>query len=205
MMRQARQESSEAAAAAGEAALRDMTAQHHSSSGLAAVRDKARAVLDALRVLAKLALRTSAAMQTATASLQTASHAPSPQVSAAALLKYLYAWYHMVILQFAAVPSLIFCSTYVTAPILCACCNTLWHIGSIVYCRGHNAGILMCRQSASGTIAGIDAMHNIAVCNSRCHQIDDSCGGVKGGSPEALSVSHCRRMSMLQQWLGWWI
>ena len=79
-MRQARQESSEAAAAAGEAALRDTTAQHHSSSGLAAVRDKAKAVLDALRVLAKLALRTSAAMQTATASLQTASHAPSPQV-----------------------------------------------------------------------------------------------------------------------------
>lgn len=84
-MRQARQEISEAAAAAEEAALRGMTAQHHSGSGLAAVKDKARAVLDALRALTKLALRTSAAMQAATASLQTASHAPSPQVSAAAL------------------------------------------------------------------------------------------------------------------------
>ena len=81
-MWQARQETSEAAAAAEEAVLRGMTAQHHSGSGLA---DKARAVLDALRALAKLALRTSAAMQAATASLQTASHACSPQVSAAAL------------------------------------------------------------------------------------------------------------------------
>lgn len=79
-MWQASQEISEAAAAAEEAAHRD---QHHSGSGLAAVRDKARAVLDALRVLAKLALRTSAAVQAATASLQMASHAPPPQVSAA--------------------------------------------------------------------------------------------------------------------------
>ena len=85
MVWQARQEASEAAAAAQEAALQDMTVQHHPGSGLAAVKDKARAVLDALRALAKLALRTSAAMQTATASLQTASHAPPPQVSAAAI------------------------------------------------------------------------------------------------------------------------
>lgn len=82
-MWQVRQEISEAAA--GEAALRDMPTQHHSGSGLAAVKDKARAVLDALTALAKLALRTSAAMQTATTSLQTAAHSPSPQVSDAAL------------------------------------------------------------------------------------------------------------------------
>lgn len=79
-MWQASQEISEVAAAAEEAAHRDTT---HSGTGLAAVRDKARAVLDALRVLAKLALRTSAAVQAATASLQRASHAPPPQVSAA--------------------------------------------------------------------------------------------------------------------------
>ena len=85
MTRQARQETSETAAAAEKAALQDMTVQHHPGSGLATVKDKARAVLDALRALAKLALRTSAAMQSATASLQAASQAPPPQVSAAAL------------------------------------------------------------------------------------------------------------------------
>ena len=70
----------EAAAAAEEAGHRGMSSQHHSGSGLAAVREKARAVLDALRTLAKLALRTSAAMQAATASLQTASHVSPAQV-----------------------------------------------------------------------------------------------------------------------------
>lgn len=77
---QARQEMCEAAAAAEEAGHRGMSSQHHSGSGLAAVREKARAVLDALRTLAKLALRTSAAMQAATASLQTASHVSPAQV-----------------------------------------------------------------------------------------------------------------------------
>lgn len=88
MKSQVRQEISEATAAAEEAAHRDHSAHHHASSGKAAVREKARAVLDALRTLAKLALRTSAAMQAATISLQTAPDAALAQV----LHKRLYAW-----------------------------------------------------------------------------------------------------------------
>lgn len=86
-MWQARQETCEAAAAAEEAGHRDMSAQHHAGSGLAAVKEKAGAVLDALRALAKLALRTSAAMQAASFALQTVSHAASAQVLANPLLQ----------------------------------------------------------------------------------------------------------------------
>ena len=77
---QVRQELTDAAAAAEEAAHRDHSPRHNSASRMAAVREKARAVLDALKTLAKLALRTSAAMQAATASLQVASDATSAQV-----------------------------------------------------------------------------------------------------------------------------
>ncbi|KAL3148684.1 hypothetical protein ABBQ38_014099 [Trebouxia sp. C0009 RCD-2024] len=85
----ARQEASEAAAAAEEAGHRDVTAQHHAGSSLTAVKERARAVLDALRALTKLALRTSAAMQSATCALQTASHPALDQedVNAAAVAR----------------------------------------------------------------------------------------------------------------------
>ena len=85
MMWQARQEASAAAAAAEEAGHRDVTAQHHAGSSLTAVKERVRAVLDALKALTKLALRTSAAMQSATFALQTAPHAAPDQVRAALL------------------------------------------------------------------------------------------------------------------------
>lgn len=79
-MWQARQEVAEAAAATEEAVHREHSTSHHTSSGLSTVRDKARAVLDALRTLSKLALRSSAAMQAAAASLQAASDTAAAQV-----------------------------------------------------------------------------------------------------------------------------
>ncbi len=80
---QARQELSEAAAAAAqEAAHKDPDGHQNISTGrLEDVREQARSALAALRSLAKLALHSSAAMQAAATSLETASRAPSAQVS----------------------------------------------------------------------------------------------------------------------------
>lgn len=85
---QARQEISEVTTAAQEAAHRDQHAHRHSTSNaeLAGVREQARDALAALRSLSKLALRTSAAMQAAAASLEATSTAPSNQVCMAQLV-----------------------------------------------------------------------------------------------------------------------
>lgn len=191
-MWQASQEICGAAAAAEEAAHRD---QHHSGTGLPAVRDKARAVLDAFRVLAKLAMRTSAAVQAAAASLQRASHAPPPQVSAALCKTYTLGitWFHhMLSGQF-----VLSCLMHVTACI--AAVLRLMLFPAAVICAFSSAqhrkpGSQVSSECASGHHSRGRALLHSAVCFSNCQQMKSRIANLKTDSLEALSLLLCRGM-----------
>lgn len=89
---QVRQELAEASVPAQDSAHRDLRGQQQpSTASLAAVRQAARDVLAALRSLAKLALRSSASMQAAATSLDSASKAPAAQVCEQVVFQALHA------------------------------------------------------------------------------------------------------------------